>query len=74
MVKIAKVQPVVGLGVVRARVELGDWLVAEVQAPAGQGYAELLQVFAVGAAWPLASLPTGYRLLGYLDPFDFLLP
>jgi hypothetical protein len=74
MVQIAKVQPLVGLGVVRARVELGDWLVAEVQAPAGQGYADLLEVFAVGTPWPLPRLPAGYRLLGYLDPRDFLLP
>ncbi len=70
MVQIAKVQPVVGLGVIRARVALGDWLVAEVQAPTGQGYADLLRVFAVGTAWPLPHLPAGYRLLGYLDPRD----
>jgi len=71
MVQIVAVQLVVGLGAVRARIELGDWLVAQVQAPAGQRYADLQRVFAVGASWPLP-MPIGYQLLGYLDPRDSL--
>ncbi|NML65931.1 hypothetical protein HHL22_12010 [Hymenobacter sp. RP-2-7] len=68
MVRIAGVRPMAAVGAVRAQVALGDWLLAEVQAPAGTAPAELARVFAVGEAWPLVGLPAGYRLLGYLDP------
>lgn len=67
---IAAVEPAVGLGAVRAQVALSHWLVAVVQAPAGQSYADLQAAFPVGAGWPLASFPMGYVLLGYLDPRD----
>jgi hypothetical protein len=67
---IAAVEPAVGLGAVRAQVALSHWLVAVVQAPAGQSYADLQAAFPVGAGWPLAAFPTGYVLLGYLDPRD----
>lgn len=70
--RITAVQQVVALGVTRAQVALDDWLVAEVQAPAGQRYADLQRVFAVGSRWPLSPLPAGYRLLGYLGPGDAL--
>lgn len=68
--RIAAVEPVAGLGIVRAQVALSHWLVAVVQAPAGWSYADLRAAFSVGAGWPLASFPTGYVLLGYLDPRD----
>ncbi len=68
--RIAAVEPAVGLGIVRAQVTLSHWLVAVVQAPAGRSYADLGAAFPVGAGWPLASFPTGYVLLGYLDPRD----
>ena len=68
--RIAAVEPVAGLGVVRAQVALSHWLVAVVQAPAGRSYADLRAAFSVGAGWPLASFPKGYVLLGYLDPHD----
>ena len=67
---ISAVEPVVGLGVVRAQVALSHWLVAVVQAPEGQRYADLQAAFTIGARWPLPSFPTGYVLLGYLDPRD----
>ena len=67
---ISAVEPVVGLGTVRAQVALSHWLVAVVQAPAGRSYTDLGAAFSVGAGWPLASFPTGYVLLGYLDPRD----
>ena len=67
---ISAVEPVVGLGVVRAQVALSHWLVAVVQAPAGQRYADLRAAFPVGAGWPLATFPAHYVLLGYLDPRD----
>ena len=69
---ISAIEPVVGLGVVRAQVSLSHWLVAVVQAPAGRVYADLRAAFTIGAGWPLASFPTGYVLLGYLDPQDLL--
>jgi hypothetical protein len=68
--RIAAVEPTVGLGTVRAQVALSHWLVAVVQAPAGQSYADLRAAFTIGAGWPLASFPVGYVLLGYLDPQD----
>ena len=68
--RIAAVEPAVGLGAVRAQVALSHWLVAVVQAPAGRSYADLQAAFPVGAGWPLAAFPTGYVLLGYLDPRD----
>ena len=68
--RIAAVEPVAGLGIARAQVALSHWLVAVVQAPAGQSHADLRAAFSVGAGWPLASFPTGYVLLGYLDPRD----
>jgi hypothetical protein len=67
---ISAVKPVVGLGVVRAQVALAHWLVAVVQAPEGQRYADLQAAFTIGGGWPLASFPAGYVLLGYLDPSD----
>ncbi len=69
---ISAVEPVLGLGVVRAQVALSHWLVAVVQAPMGQSHADLRAAFTIGAGWPLASFPTGYVLLGYLDPQDLL--
>lgn len=72
MVRIAAIRPVVAVGGVRVQVELGSWLVAEVQAPTGTTLADLRRVFVVGAAWPLPNLPAGYQLLGYLDPRDSL--
>lgn len=69
---ITAVEPVVGLGTVQAQVALSHWLVAVVQAPAGQSYADLRVAFPVGAGWPLASFPAHYVLLGYLDPQDLL--
>ena len=68
--RIAAVEPVVGLGTVRAQVALSHWLVAVVQAPAGRSYADLREAFPVGTGWPLATFPAGYVLLGYLDPRD----
>ncbi len=68
--RIAAVEPVAGLGTVRAQVLLSHWLVAVVQAPVGRSYADLRAAFTIGAGWPLASFPTGYGLLGYLDPRD----
>jgi hypothetical protein len=68
--RIAAVEPVAGLGIARAQVALSHWLVAVVQAPAGQSYADLQAAFPVGAGWPLASFPVDYVLLGYLDPRD----
>ncbi|WP_283563825.1 hypothetical protein [Hymenobacter sp. H14-R3] len=67
---IAAVEPVVGLGTVRAQVALSHWLVAVVQAPTGRSYTDLEAAFPVGAGWPLAAFPAGYVLLGYLDPRD----
>lgn len=68
--RIEAVEPAVGLGAVRAQVALSHWLVAVVQAPAGRSYADLRAAFSVGTGWPLAAFPTGYVLLGYLDPRD----
>jgi hypothetical protein len=68
--RISAIEPAVGLGVMRAQVALSHWLVAVVQAPAGRGYADMRAAFTIGAGWPLASFPTGYVLLGYLDPRD----
>ncbi len=68
--RISDVEPVVGLGTVRAQVALSHWLVAVVQAPEGRSYTDLRTAFTIGAGWPLASFPTGYVLLGYLDPRD----
>jgi hypothetical protein len=68
--RITAVAPTAGIGVVRAQVALSHWLVAVVQAPAGRSYADLQAAFTIGAGWPLASFPTGYVLLGYLDPRD----
>ncbi len=68
--RITAVEPVAGLGTVRAQVALSYWLVAVVQAPMGRGYADLEVAFPVGAGWPLAAFPMGYVLLGYLDPRD----
>lgn len=68
--RIAAVEPAVGLETVRAQVALSHWLVAVVQAPTGRSYADLRAAFSVGAGWPLAVFPTGYVLLGYLDPRD----
>lgn len=68
--RISALEPVVGLGTVRAQLTLSHWLVAVVQAPTGRSCAELQAVFPVGAGWPLASFPTDYVLLGYLDPRD----
>lgn len=67
---VTAVQLAVGVGATRAQVALSDWLVAVVQAPAGQTYADVQRAFRVGTAWPLPSLPDGYVLLGYLDPRD----
>ncbi len=69
---ISAVEPVVGLGIVRAQVALSHWLVAVVQAPTGRSYGDLQAAFTIGAGWPLASFPAGYVLLGYLDPRDLL--
>ncbi|MDJ0367320.1 hypothetical protein QMK33_19400 [Hymenobacter sp. H14-R3] len=69
-VQITALEPMVGLDTVRAQVALAHWLVAVVQAPAGQYYADLQTAFEVGAAWPPAPFPVGYVLLGYLDPRD----
>ncbi|QKG58777.1 hypothetical protein GKZ68_20385 [Hymenobacter sp. BRD128] len=68
--RIAAVEPTVGLGAMRAQVTLSHWLMAVVQAPAGHSYTDLQAAFPVGAGWPLAAFPRGYVLLGYLDPRD----
>ena len=69
---ISAVEPVIGLGVVRAQVALSHWLVAVVQAPVGQRYTDLQAAFTIEAGWPLPSFPAGYVLLGYLDPRDLV--
>ncbi|WP_151087443.1 hypothetical protein [Hymenobacter baengnokdamensis] len=69
--RITAVQPVASLNGRQAQVALADWLVAVVQAPAGQPN-DWQRAFAVGATWPLTSFPANYVLLGYLDPRDLL--
>lgn len=68
--RITAVKPAVGPDIIQAQVALAHWLVAVVQGPAGQSYADLKKAFPVGAAWPVSPFPKEHVLVGYLDSRD----